>query len=70
MGTCISSCFPPTPKMITIQKHNQPKTKEEIRIDLLNQLAYMKERIDGFKTEMDDRPKSMDDRPKRMNNKL
>lgn len=40
-----------TPKMITIQKRNQVKTKEEIRAELLSQLAYMKERIDNLKTE-------------------
>ena len=37
--------------MITIQKRNQVKTKEEMRAELLSQLAYMKERIDNLKTE-------------------
>ena len=40
-----------TPKMITIQKRNQVKTKEEMRAELLSQLAYMKERIDNLKME-------------------
>ena len=54
MGNVGSLCIPKTkskPQIITIQKRNQTKTKEEIREDLLKQLAYMKERIEKLKTD-------------------
>ena len=53
MGNCKSYCnkTEPKPKMITIQKRNKIKTKEEIRAELLDQLAYMKEKIDNMKSD-------------------
>jgi hypothetical protein len=53
MGNCTSYCNKPEPKpkMITIQKRNKIKTKEEIRAELLEQLAYMKEKIDNMKSD-------------------
>jgi hypothetical protein len=56
MGNVGSLCVPKIkstskPQMITIEKRNENKTKEEIREDLLKQLAYMKERINKLKTD-------------------